>query len=86
MPRQYSTQFRERVLGLVDEGRDIVELAGELEISSATIYRWRKQSKVDAGDLPYAGTPAVSQLASQTSFLRSITSKLRCPSNRVKPL
>ncbi len=39
MPRQYSAQFRERVLGLVDEGRDIVELAGELEISSATIYR-----------------------------------------------
>jgi transposase-like protein len=51
MPRQYSTQFRERVLGLVDEGRDIVELAGELEISSATIYRWRKQSKVDAGEI-----------------------------------
>ena len=43
MPRQYSAQFRERVLGRVDEGRDIVELAGELEISSATIYRWRER-------------------------------------------
>ena len=48
MPRQYSSQFRERVLGLLEEGRKVEPLADELGISPATIYRWRHQSLVDA--------------------------------------
>jgi transposase-like protein len=51
MPRQYSAQVRERVIGLLEEGRDDEELTGELGIPSATIYWWRKQSTVDAGEI-----------------------------------
>ena len=46
---------------------------------------WATGSPSRPGPKPYAGTPAVSQLESQTSFLASNASKLRCPSNRVKP-
>lgn len=33
MPRQYSPQFRQRVLGLLAEGRSVGQLAAELGIS-----------------------------------------------------
>jgi len=76
MPRQYSAQFRERVLGLVDEGRDIVELAGELEISSATIYRWRKQSKVDAGEIAGVNSAIAAELADAKRRIRELEEEL----------
>ena len=37
MPRQYSVQFRDRFLDLVEQGRYVGEVAIELGIGSATI-------------------------------------------------
>lgn len=37
MPRQYSPQFRQRVLSLLAEGRSVVQLAAELSIGAATL-------------------------------------------------
>ncbi len=82
MPRQYSPQFRERVLSLLEEGREVVPLANELGISSATIYRWRHQSLVDAGLV--AGTTGVDaaanfdakQVATESTASSSTTSQL----------
>lgn len=61
--RQYSAHFRQRFIGLVEEGRDVEELAGELGISSAKIYRWRTQSKVDADDIEIVNTGIAATLA-----------------------
>lgn len=61
MPRQYSPQFRQRVLALLEEGRKVEPLADELGISSATIYRWRHQGRVDAGMV--AGTTSADAVA-----------------------
>ncbi|RJN32131.1 transposase [Nesterenkonia natronophila] len=49
MPRQYSHQFRERVLSLLDKGRRVDDLAQDLGVSAATIYKWRHQARVEAG-------------------------------------
>ena len=76
MPRQYSAQFRERVLGLVDEGREVVELAGELEISSATIYRWRKQARVDAGEFAGVNSAIAAELADAKRRIRELEEEL----------
>ena len=49
MPDSYSPQYREMVLAQVRSGRRVVELASELEVSEATIFRWKKQDRVDQG-------------------------------------
>lgn len=50
MGRQgYSGEFRRRVLGLLDAGRTVTDVATDLGISQQTIYIWRRQQRVDAG-------------------------------------
>ena len=48
MPLQYSLQFYERFLALVDDGHNARELASGLGIAAATIYRWRRQARIDS--------------------------------------
>jgi putative transposase len=50
--RGYSTEFREKVLELLDAGRTVREVAGDLGISRQTVYVWRKQELIDRGELP----------------------------------
>ncbi|HVL37805.1 MAG TPA: transposase [Fimbriimonadaceae bacterium] len=49
--RGYSPEFRRKVLDLIDAGRTIadIDLRRDLEISSQTIYNWRRQDRVDRG-------------------------------------
>jgi transposase len=76
MPRQYSVQFRQRVLGLVEQGRDVGELASELGISSATIYRWRQQARVDAGEVAGVNSAVVAELADARRRIRELEEEL----------
>src|SRR5699024_8503000 len=66
MPRQYSPQFRQRVLGLLAEGRSVGQLAAELGIGAATFYRWQRQDRIDAGELPGPNTAQSAELAELT--------------------
>jgi transposase-like protein len=43
MPDTYSPQYREMVLAQVRAGRSVYDLAEGLEVSAATIFRWKKQ-------------------------------------------
>ena len=63
MPRQYSPQFRERVVALVEHGHDVRDLSIELDIAAATIYRWRRQARIDAGEIAGVNTAMASELA-----------------------
>jgi transposase-like protein len=49
MPHSYAPQYREMVLAQIRDGRTVTELAAELEVSAATIFRWRKQARIDGG-------------------------------------
>lgn len=51
MPRRYSPEFRRRVLDLVESGRPIARIAHDLGISDQTIYNWRRQHLIDAGQM-----------------------------------
>jgi len=77
MPRQYSVQFRERVLSLLGEGRPVKELADQLGIASATIYRWRAQSRIDAGEIPGTTTREAVELADARRRIRELEEELK---------
>jgi transposase len=66
MPRQYSPEFRQRALRLLDttmEASDISEfeaiksVASKLGISEESVRRWRRKAQVDAGER--AGTTSL---------------------------
>lgn len=61
MPRQYSPEFRQRALRLlettmeaseVSEFEAIKSVAGKLGISEESLRRWRRKAQVDAGERP----------------------------------
>ncbi len=47
MPDSYSSQYREMVLAHVRSGRSVVDVAAELEVSAATVFRWQRQDRID---------------------------------------
>jgi transposase len=49
MAFRYPTTFREAACERMLEGERPEELAAELEVSTATLFRWKKQAVIDAG-------------------------------------
>ncbi|MEV4800440.1 transposase [Nonomuraea sp. NPDC049421] len=47
--RGYLPKFRRKVLDLLKAGRATTELAHDLDISTQTIYTWRRQDRIDRG-------------------------------------
>lgn len=47
--RGYPPEFRRKVLDLLEAGRAATELAHDLDISTQTIYTWRRQDRIDRG-------------------------------------
>ena len=45
--RGYPSEFRRRVVELVNSGRKVAEVAADLGISDQTIYTWRRQDRID---------------------------------------
>ena len=49
MPFRYSSEFRHKACERMLAGEAVKELAAELSVSDATLYKWRRQALVDAG-------------------------------------
>jgi transposase-like protein len=52
MPFRYSCEFRRQVCEQMLAGESVQELAAELSVCNATLYRWRRQALIDAGQAP----------------------------------
>ena len=48
----YPAEFRRRALDLVAAGKPVAEVARLLEISDQSIYSWRRQERIDRGEVP----------------------------------
>jgi len=54
MPRQYPAEFRIRVCERLLAGEAVKDLVIEFGVSEVTLYRWRRQAEIDAGQRPGA--------------------------------
>lgn len=52
MPGRYPTQFRRKVLDLLKAGRSVTAIAGDLGLSTQTVYNWRNRELIDIGQKP----------------------------------
>ncbi|HUY09663.1 MAG TPA: transposase [Chloroflexota bacterium] len=52
MPRHYPAALRRRTCGRMLAGEAVKDLVAELEISQETLYKWRRQALIDAGQRP----------------------------------
>jgi transposase len=52
MPKSYAPEFRRRVIELCWAGGRPSEVARDLGVSEATVYRWIAQEEVDLGERP----------------------------------
>ena len=48
----YPAEFRRWALDLVAAGKPVAEVARPLEVSEQSIYSWRRQERIDRGELP----------------------------------
>jgi len=74
--RGYPPEFRRRVVGLVEGGRKLSEVAAEFEISEQTIYTWRRQARVDAGLEAGVTTSEQAELAAAKQRIRELETEL----------
>jgi transposase InsO family protein/transposase-like protein len=52
MPKAYPPEFRRKVLDLLRAGRSVPRVAADLQISDQVIYNWRRQERIDTGQIP----------------------------------
>jgi transposase len=74
--RGYPSEFRRRVLDLVEAGRRVAEVAADLQISEQTIYSWRRQDRIDRGLEPGLTTAEQAELAAARKRIRELEAEL----------
>jgi transposase len=52
MPRHYSAVVRRQACERMLAGEPVLELSEELRIGYGTLYKWRRQARIDAGQSP----------------------------------
>ncbi len=74
--RGYPPEFRQRVLDLLAAGRRVTDLAQDLDISSQTIYVWRRQEQIDRGEIPGLTSAERDELAAAKQRIRELEAGL----------
>lgn len=74
---RYLEPFRRKVLDLIAEGKPVKHVAEDLGISQQTIYNWRKQQRIDHGELPGMTSAENAELASANRRIRELEEEVR---------
>ena len=74
--RGYPPEFRQRVLDLLAAGRRPTDLARDPGISSQTIYVWRRQERIDRGEVPGLRSAERTELAAAKQRNRELEAEL----------
>ena len=76
MAFRYPTTFREATCERMLEGERPEELALELEVSTATLFRWKKQALIDAGRRPGTKSYEPDELARARKRIKDLETEL----------
>ena len=94
MPRSYPAEFRQRAVALVRAKASVPKTADDLGITSACLYNWLKQDRVDRGEIPGTTTAEsrelrrvrrrIRELEDEVAILRRANAMLGSESRRRK--
>lgn len=76
MPKSYPLEFRRRVVDLCRTGGRPSEVAGDLGVSEATVYRWIAQDEVDLGKRPGVRSGERIELSRARARIRELEAEL----------
>ena len=76
MPFRYSSEFRRRACERMLAGDSVKNLAVELHLSDATLYKWRRQALIDAGASPGLKSYEADRLAQARQRIKDLEAEL----------
>jgi len=76
MPKGYPSEFRRRVLDLLETGRSVTEVARDLGIPNQTIYVWRRQEAIDRGQVAGPTSTELAELAAARRRIAELETEL----------
>jgi transposase-like protein len=77
MPFRYSVEFRRQVVDRMLAGEAVQQLAADLSVSDATLYKWRRQALVDAGESPGLKSYEADRLAQARRRIKHLEDELK---------
>lgn len=79
-------EFRRKVLDLLEEGRTVVQVAHDLDISEQSIYTWRHQDRIDKGLIPGLSSKEKSELSAAKKRIAELETELKAARRAVELL
>jgi transposase len=76
MPRHYPAELRRHTCGRMLAGEAVKDLVVELGISEVTLYKWRRQARIDAGERPGAKSFEADPLAAARRRIKELEAEL----------
>jgi transposase-like protein len=76
MPKVYAAEFRRRAVALARSGRPVGQVAVDLKVSEATLFRWVTQDQVDRGERPGLPTVERVEIAQARKRIRELETEL----------
>ena len=77
MPRHYPAELRRRTCERMVAGEAVRDLVAELGITGETLYRWRRQALIDAGQRPGAKSFEADPLQSARRRIKELEAELK---------
>jgi transposase len=77
MPRHYPTELRRRTCERMLAGEAVKDLVVELGISQVTLYKWRRQARIDAGERPGLKSYEADPLLAARRRVKELESELK---------
>jgi transposase-like protein len=77
MPRHYPAEFRRQACERLLAGERVADLAAEIGVSEHTLYRWRRQALIDAGQRPGAKSFEADPLQAARRRVKELEAELK---------
>ena len=77
MPRHYPHDLRRRTCDRMLAGEAVKDLVVELGIAEVTLYKWRRQALIDAGQRPGLKSHEADPLAAARRRVKELESELK---------